>query len=124
MAKELAVNQILVNAVMPGATMTQERHEKIRSGNFSVDKVPEDAVKTRETLNKFVNAGAFVQLLTAWMPENMEESVKGFAFGHLMTAIHFTNSLWHLRVALASGTFNPGAVTAGVICRIGSQSEY
>jgi NAD(P)-dependent dehydrogenase (short-subunit alcohol dehydrogenase family) len=87
MAKELAEHQILDNAVTPGATMTQERLEKIRTDTFGLDEVPEDAVKTREKLKKFVNAGAFVHLLTAWMPEKMEEAVKGFAFGHLTTAL-------------------------------------
>jgi NAD(P)-dependent dehydrogenase (short-subunit alcohol dehydrogenase family) len=35
-------------------------------------------------MQKFARAGAFVHMLTSWMPDRMEEAVKDFAFGHLM----------------------------------------
>jgi NAD(P)-dependent dehydrogenase (short-subunit alcohol dehydrogenase family) len=38
-------------------------------------------------MQKFLKAGAFVHLLTSWLPEKMEEGVKDFAFGHLMAAM-------------------------------------
>jgi NAD(P)-dependent dehydrogenase (short-subunit alcohol dehydrogenase family) len=84
MAKELAEHQILVNAVTPGATMTEERLDKFKSGTFGSDEIPEDAVMTRNKMQKFIKAGAFVHLLTSWLPEKMEEGVKDFAFGQLM----------------------------------------
>jgi NAD(P)-dependent dehydrogenase (short-subunit alcohol dehydrogenase family) len=88
MAKELAEHRILVNAVTPGATMTQERLEKLKAGNFDLDEAPpEDAVETRKKMGKLVRAGAFAHMLTSWMPEKMEEFVKDFAFGRLMAAM-------------------------------------
>jgi NAD(P)-dependent dehydrogenase (short-subunit alcohol dehydrogenase family) len=87
MAKELAEHRILVNAVTPGATMTEERLDKLKTGTLGLDEVPEDAVQTRKKMGKLIKAGAFVHMLTSWMPEKMEESVKGFAVGHLMSAM-------------------------------------
>ena len=84
MAKELAEHRILVNAVTPGATMTEERLDKLKTGTLGLDEVPEDAVETRKKMRKFVRAGAFVHMLTSWMPEKMEEAVKDYALAHLM----------------------------------------
>jgi NAD(P)-dependent dehydrogenase (short-subunit alcohol dehydrogenase family) len=84
MAKEFAEHKILVNAVTPGATLTEERIEKMTTGKFAVDEIPKDAVETRKKVKKFAKAGAVMHALTAWMPERMEESVKGFALGKLM----------------------------------------
>jgi len=87
LAKELAEYQILVNAVTPGATITEERLEKLKSGTFAADEVPDDAVKTRKKMQKFVKGGELMHALTAWMPEKMEDAVKGFALGKLMTIL-------------------------------------
>jgi NAD(P)-dependent dehydrogenase (short-subunit alcohol dehydrogenase family) len=87
MAKELAEHRILVNAVTPGATMTEERLDKLKTGTFGTDEVPEDAVETRKKMQKFVKAGAFVHMLTSWMPDKMEEAVKDYAFGNLMSVM-------------------------------------
>jgi NAD(P)-dependent dehydrogenase (short-subunit alcohol dehydrogenase family) len=87
MAKEFAEHHILVNAVTPGATLTEERLEKIGKGTLTLDEVPKDAVETRKKMRKIAVGGAFVHLLTGWMPQKMEEAVKGFALGHLMTAL-------------------------------------
>jgi NAD(P)-dependent dehydrogenase (short-subunit alcohol dehydrogenase family) len=87
MAKELAEHRILVNAVTPGATITEERLERFKAGTFGMDEAPEDAVETRKKLQKFVRAGWFVHMLTAWMPEKMEEAVKDYALGHLMAVL-------------------------------------
>jgi NAD(P)-dependent dehydrogenase (short-subunit alcohol dehydrogenase family) len=87
MAKEFAEHKILVNAVTPGATLTEERIEKMTRGTFAQDEVPEHAVQTRKNLRKFAVGGAFVHALTAWMPERMEEAVKGFALGKLMDTL-------------------------------------
>jgi NAD(P)-dependent dehydrogenase (short-subunit alcohol dehydrogenase family) len=87
MAKEFAEHKILVNAVTPGATLTEERIEKLRAGTLTLEEVPKDAVKTRKKMQKLVKGGAFVHALTSWMPEKMEDAVKGFALGKLMTAL-------------------------------------
>jgi NAD(P)-dependent dehydrogenase (short-subunit alcohol dehydrogenase family) len=87
MAKELAEHRILVNAVTPGATMTEERLDKLKTGTFGVDDVPEDAVETRNKMRKVARAGAFVHMLTSWMPDKMEEYVQDFAFGRLMATM-------------------------------------
>lgn len=68
MAKELAEHRILVNAVTPGATITEERLAKFQDGTFGMGEVPEGAVKTREKLQVAVKSGAFAQMLTAMMP--------------------------------------------------------
>jgi NAD(P)-dependent dehydrogenase (short-subunit alcohol dehydrogenase family) len=85
MARELAEHKILVNAVTPGATLTAERLEKFASGKFPMDELPKDAVKTREKMAKFAKAGAVVHALTSWMPATMEDAVKGFAFGKVIS---------------------------------------
>jgi NAD(P)-dependent dehydrogenase (short-subunit alcohol dehydrogenase family) len=87
MAKEFAEHKILVNAVTPGATFTEERIEKLKAGTLTLEEVPKDAVKTRKKMQKFAKGGAFVHALTSWMPEKMEDAVKGFALGKLMTAL-------------------------------------
>jgi NAD(P)-dependent dehydrogenase (short-subunit alcohol dehydrogenase family) len=87
MAKELAEHRILVNAVTPGATLTEERIEKLKTGMFGKDEVPKDAVKTRKKMQKFIKAGAFVHMMTSWMPDTMEGAVKGYAVGRLMGAL-------------------------------------
>jgi NAD(P)-dependent dehydrogenase (short-subunit alcohol dehydrogenase family) len=87
MAKEFAEHKILVNAVTPGATLTEERLEKFKAGTLALEEVPKDAVKTRKKMQKFAKGGAFVRALTSWMPEKMEDAVKGFALGKLMTAL-------------------------------------
>jgi NAD(P)-dependent dehydrogenase (short-subunit alcohol dehydrogenase family) len=87
MAKELAEHRILVNAVTPGATMTEERLDRLKAGTLGMDEIPEDAVETRKKVQKFIRAGAFVHMLTSWMPEKMEEAVKGYAVGQPMAAM-------------------------------------
>jgi NAD(P)-dependent dehydrogenase (short-subunit alcohol dehydrogenase family) len=87
MAREFAEHGILVNAVTPGATLTAERLEKFDSGTFATDEVPEDAVKTRQKMQKVAMAGAFMHALTSWMPDRMEEAIKDFALGKLMTVL-------------------------------------
>jgi NAD(P)-dependent dehydrogenase (short-subunit alcohol dehydrogenase family) len=67
--------------------MTEERLDKLKTGTLGLDEVPEDAVETRKKMRKFVRAGAFVHMLASWMPEKIEESVKDYAFGHMMTAM-------------------------------------
>jgi NAD(P)-dependent dehydrogenase (short-subunit alcohol dehydrogenase family) len=68
MAKELAEHKILVNAVTPGATITQERLDKLKDGVFGTDEVPATAVKTREKLQAALKSGGFAQMLTTMMP--------------------------------------------------------
>jgi NAD(P)-dependent dehydrogenase (short-subunit alcohol dehydrogenase family) len=68
MAKELAEHRILVNAITPGATITEERLVKFKDGTFGMDEVPGGAVKTREKLQAAVKGGAFAQMPTAMMP--------------------------------------------------------
>jgi NAD(P)-dependent dehydrogenase (short-subunit alcohol dehydrogenase family) len=87
MAKELAEHQILVNAVTPGGTMTEERLEMLKSGKFGDRGVPDDAVQTRKKMGKLIKGGAFMHLLTAWMPQRLQDAVQGFAFEHLMSAM-------------------------------------
>jgi NAD(P)-dependent dehydrogenase (short-subunit alcohol dehydrogenase family) len=87
MAKEFAEHRILVNAVTPGATLTKERLEKMEAGTFGMDEVPKDAIETRKKMQKFVKAGSFMHALTAWMPEKMEDAVKDFAIGKLMSTL-------------------------------------
>ncbi|EEF59741.1 SDR family NAD(P)-dependent oxidoreductase [Pedosphaera parvula] len=68
MAKELAEHRILVNALTPGATITEERLAKMKDGTFGADEIPEGAVKTREKMQAVMKTGAFAQMLTALMP--------------------------------------------------------
>ncbi|HEY2586369.1 MAG TPA: SDR family NAD(P)-dependent oxidoreductase [Tepidisphaeraceae bacterium] len=67
MAKELAEHKILVNAVTPGATITQDRLDQLKSGTFT-EQVPKSAVKTQEKLQAAIKSGGFLQMLTALMP--------------------------------------------------------
>ena len=68
LAKELAPHQILVNAVTPGATITEERLAMFRDGTFALKQVPEQAAATRELLQSRVESGAPAQMLTTMMP--------------------------------------------------------
>src|SRR5271163_602207 len=68
MAKELAPQQILVNAVTPGSTITEERLAMFRDGTFASAQVPAVAAKTRELLQSRVASGGFAEMLTTMMP--------------------------------------------------------
>jgi NAD(P)-dependent dehydrogenase (short-subunit alcohol dehydrogenase family) len=68
LAKELAPHRILVNAVTPGSTITEERLAMFRDGTFAAQQVPAEAAKTREMLQTAVQSGGFAQMLTAMMP--------------------------------------------------------
>ena len=68
MAKELASHQILVNAVTPGSTITEERLAMFRDGTFASAQVPVEAAKTRELLQSKVASGGFAEMLTTMMP--------------------------------------------------------
>lgn len=68
LAKELAPHQILVNAVTPGSTITEERLTMLRDGTFAAGQIPADAAATRERLEAAVASGGFAQMLTTMMP--------------------------------------------------------
>lgn len=68
MAKELAPHQILVNAVTPGSTITEERLAMFRDGTFASAQVPVVAAKTRELLQSRVASSGFAEMLTSMMP--------------------------------------------------------
>jgi NAD(P)-dependent dehydrogenase (short-subunit alcohol dehydrogenase family) len=68
LAKELAPHQILVNAVTPGSTITEERLAMLRDGSFASQQVPAEAAKAREMLQAAVKSGGFAQMLTTMMP--------------------------------------------------------
>jgi NAD(P)-dependent dehydrogenase (short-subunit alcohol dehydrogenase family) len=68
LAKELAAHQILVNAVTPGSTITEERLAMFRDGSFASAQVPDGAAATRERLQAAVQSGGFAQMLTTMMP--------------------------------------------------------
>jgi NAD(P)-dependent dehydrogenase (short-subunit alcohol dehydrogenase family) len=68
LAKELAPHQILVNAVTPGSTITEERLAALRDGTFASGQVPTEAVATRERIQTAIDTGAFAQMLTTLMP--------------------------------------------------------
>lgn len=68
LAKELAPHRILVNAVTPGSTITEERLAMFRDGAFAAQQVPAEAVKTRQMLQAAVESGGFAQMLTTMMP--------------------------------------------------------
>ena len=68
LAKELAPHQILVNAVTPGSTITEERLAMFREGTFATQQVPAEATKTRQMLQTAVESGGFAQMLTTMMP--------------------------------------------------------
>lgn len=68
MAKELAPHQILVNAVTPGSTITEERLAMFRDGTFASAQVPAEAAKTRELLQSRMQSGGFAEMVTTMMP--------------------------------------------------------
>jgi NAD(P)-dependent dehydrogenase (short-subunit alcohol dehydrogenase family) len=68
LAKELAPHQILVNAITPGSTITEERLAMFRDGSFALGQVPAQAAATRERLQAAVESGGFAQMLTTMMP--------------------------------------------------------
>lgn len=68
LAKELAPHQILVNAVTPGSTITEERLAMFRDGSFASAQVPAEAAATRQRLQAAVESGGFAQMLTTMMP--------------------------------------------------------
>lgn len=68
LAKELAPHQILVNAVTPGSTITEERLAAFRDGTFASAQVPACAAATRQGLQAAVDSGAFATMLTTMMP--------------------------------------------------------
>ena len=68
MAKELAPHQILVNAVTPGSTITEERLAMFRDGTFASAQVPAVAAKTRDLLQSRLASGGFAEMLTTMMP--------------------------------------------------------
>jgi NAD(P)-dependent dehydrogenase (short-subunit alcohol dehydrogenase family) len=70
MAKELSPYGIQVNAVIPGATMTQERIDAIKSGKVQgpFQAVPNDAPKTQEMQRKLFEHGNFAQTLAGRLP--------------------------------------------------------
>jgi NAD(P)-dependent dehydrogenase (short-subunit alcohol dehydrogenase family) len=68
LAKELAVHQILVNAVTPGSTMTQERINALQDGTFASGLIPEQAAGTQKMIQANLKSGNFVEQLTKLMP--------------------------------------------------------
>ncbi len=68
LAKELSAHQILVNAVTPGATITEERLAMFRAGSFASAQVPAEAAATRQRLQAAVESGGFAEKLTTMMP--------------------------------------------------------
>ena len=55
LAIEYAEHQILVNAVVPGATMTAERIQALRSGQFTDSQLAPNAPKTREKMQQMLS---------------------------------------------------------------------
>jgi NAD(P)-dependent dehydrogenase (short-subunit alcohol dehydrogenase family) len=68
LAKELAPHKILVNAITPGSTITEERLEMFRDGSFASGQVPAGAAATLERLQGGLDSGGFAQMLTTMMP--------------------------------------------------------
>jgi NAD(P)-dependent dehydrogenase (short-subunit alcohol dehydrogenase family) len=68
LAKELAPHQILVNAITPGSTITEERLAMFRDGSFALGQVPAGAAATLERLQAGLESGGFAQMLTTMMP--------------------------------------------------------
>lgn len=70
MAKELAEHNILVNAVIPGATMTQERIEAIQAGKMlgPFNTVPDDAPQTKAMQSKLFEGTNFTDKLATRLP--------------------------------------------------------
>ncbi len=66
LAKELAPHQILVNAITPGSTITEERLAMFRDGSFATGQVPAGAALER--LQAGLDSGGFAQMLTTMMP--------------------------------------------------------
>jgi NAD(P)-dependent dehydrogenase (short-subunit alcohol dehydrogenase family) len=66
MAKELGEYGILVNAVIPGATMTAERIEALKSGHLQgpFQAVPADAPKTLQKQRDLFEKGGFAQAMS------------------------------------------------------------
>jgi NAD(P)-dependent dehydrogenase (short-subunit alcohol dehydrogenase family) len=66
MAKELGEYGILVNAVIPGATMTAERIEALKSGDLQgpFQTVPADAPKTLQKQGDLFEKGGFAQAMS------------------------------------------------------------
>ena len=66
MVKELGEYGILVNAVIPGATMTAERLEALKSGHIQgpFQTVPPEATKTLEKQRKLFEKGGFAQAMS------------------------------------------------------------
>jgi NAD(P)-dependent dehydrogenase (short-subunit alcohol dehydrogenase family) len=68
LAKELAPHRILVNAITPGSTITEERLAAFRDGTFASGQVPAGAKATQQGLQAAVDSGAFATMLTTMMP--------------------------------------------------------
>lgn len=68
LAKELAPHQILVNAVTPGSTITEERLAAFRDGKFPAGQLPAGADATVKQLQANIGSGSFAAVLTAMMP--------------------------------------------------------
>jgi NAD(P)-dependent dehydrogenase (short-subunit alcohol dehydrogenase family) len=68
LAKELAPHQILVNAITPGATITEERLAMFKDGTFASAQVPADAPQTIKGLQAAMDAGTFATMMTTMMP--------------------------------------------------------
>jgi NAD(P)-dependent dehydrogenase (short-subunit alcohol dehydrogenase family) len=68
LAKELAPHHILVNAITPGSTITEERLAMFRDGSFATGQVPAGAAATLERLRAGLDSGGFAQMLTTMMP--------------------------------------------------------
>jgi NAD(P)-dependent dehydrogenase (short-subunit alcohol dehydrogenase family) len=65
MAKELGEHGILVNAVIPGATMTSERIDALKSGDLSglAQGLPPEATQTRKKQRDMLLKGGFGQAM-------------------------------------------------------------
>lgn len=70
MAKELGEYGILVNAVIPGATLTAERIEAMQSGQgpFQGQVVPPEAAKTQQMVHEALEKGNLRRMLSETMP--------------------------------------------------------
>lgn len=68
LAKELAPHRILVNAITPGSTITQERLDMFKDGTFASAQVPAGATQTVSGLQAAMDAGTFATMLTTMMP--------------------------------------------------------
>lgn len=70
MAKELGEYGILVNAVIPGATLTAERIAAMQSGQgpFQGQVVPPEAAKTQQMVHEALEKGNLRRMLSETMP--------------------------------------------------------